>query len=505
MTITGIIKNSLLYRLASEIQRTAQKYGPVSFILKLMGTPPSYVSPRAAEGSLILGTASRAARLVMSPLSAAGEYVRQQARGSRVLNLKVPAALAHSQALRAAAGIRVESALWLVMLYPVVDYLLRAVPSLGFLSSGWDELLLLFIILAWPAQMALRGRINYRYTGLDLPVLVYIGVTLFLLFMRSRNVSLAVEGARVYLEYLLWFFIGSNLILNRGQFNALMRGMVGVAAVVAAIGIFQQITGVQTPAHWVDQAEAGIQTRVFSIVVSPNVLGSLLVLFIMVTAGQVLSSRGRLERVLCLAALAAMLACMVFTYSRGAWLALGMAVTVFSLLYNPRLLVVMAAGAAAAIELVPGIGARLSYMFSAAYLASSQRAGRLALWQAALDKFRQDPLFGTGFGSFGGAVAARRIPGSFYVDNYYLKTLAESGLVGLLALLWLLASALRCGYAAFKSISDSRLKIMAAAILAGLMGIAAHNAVENIFEVPMMATYFWLMTGMLLALPRIEE
>ncbi|MHB8916607.1 MAG: hypothetical protein ACYC4H_01155, partial [Desulfocucumaceae bacterium] len=78
MTITGIIKNSLLFRLASEIQRSAQKYGPFSFILKLMGTPPGYVSPRAAEGSHILGTASRAARLVMRPLSAAGEFIRQQ-------------------------------------------------------------------------------------------------------------------------------------------------------------------------------------------------------------------------------------------------------------------------------------------------------------------------------------------------------------------------------------------------------------------------------------------
>jgi O-antigen ligase len=240
-------------------------------------------------------------------------------------------------------------------------------------------------------------------------------------------------------------------------------------------------------------------------VVSPNVLGSLLVVFIMVTAGRLLTARGRWERWFYLSALAAMTACMVFTYSRGAWLALGLAATAFSLMYNPRLLIVMAAGSLAAVKFVPGIGARLSYMFSSAYVASSQRAGRLALWQSALDRFRQDPLFGTGFGSFGGAVAARRIPGSYYVDNFYLKTLVESGLIGLLALLWLLGSAFRCGYAVYKKINDADLKILAAAILAGLLGVAAHNAVENIFEVPMMATYFWLLAGMLTALPHIDD
>ncbi len=505
MTLTGIVKNSAVYRLTRGIRQAAAGWVEGSRALKLLAAPPGYASPRFMEASLVFGTASRAVNALFGPLAAAGEFLRRHAGGSLILNPSLPAVLAQSRLLKAAAGVRVEIALWAVILYPVIDHLLRSVPSLKFLSAGWDELVLLTVVVAWPAQMALRGRLAYRCTALDLPILVYAGVTLFLFFMRSGNVSLAVEGARVYLEYLAWFFAGSNLLLNRRQFDALTGGVVLVAVLVAAVGIFQQVTGVETPAHWVDQAEGGIRTRVFSIVVSPNVLGSLLVIFIMITAGRLLTSRFRWERWLYLAALAAMTACMVFTYSRGAWLALGLAGAVFSLMYSPRLLVPMAALFLAAAKLVPGIGTRLGYLFSTAYLASSQRAGRLALWQAALDRFRQDPLFGTGFGTFGGAVAARRVPGSFYVDNFYLKTLVESGLIGLLAFLWLLVSAFRCGYAAYKKIQDGSLKIMAAAILAGLVGIAAHNTVENIFEVPMMASYFWVLAGILLALPHIDS
>ena len=506
MTVTGILKNSLVYTAASAACRAVHKYGSHSRTLNWLGNAPRYASPDSMEGSLILGGASRLAHLLFAPLAAVCGCLARQAGGSSILNLKLPLFLTESQVWRVLAGIRAETALWLVIFYPVVDYLLRKVSGLSALSGAWDELLLIFIILAWPVQMALRGRLSYRSTPLDLPILVYAGIVLFLFFMRSKNVSLAVEGSRIYLQYLFWFFVGSNLIINRRQFQALIRGLVAVASLLALVGVLQYLLGVETPAHWVDQAEAsGVKTRVFSIVVSPNVLGSLLVVFTMVTAGQLLAARGRLERLAYLGALAVMLACMVFTYSRGAWLALGLSVTVFSLLYNPRLLLLMAAGSLAAAKLVPGIGTRLSYLFSASYVASSQRAGRLALWQNALEKFLKDPLFGSGFGSFGGAVAARRIPGSYYIDNFYLKTLVESGLIGLLALVWLLGSALRAGYAAYKKIAGGELKILSAAILTGLLGVAAHNLVENIFEVPMMATYFWLLAGILLALPEIQD
>jgi O-antigen ligase len=500
-----MLADSLFYRFASGVRSAAARYCVGSCIWKSLSVPPRYTSPLIAGDSLIFAAAGRLAGFLLALPAAAGEFLRRQAGGSLTLNLKAPAFAAESHIVRAAAGVRVETALWLVIFYPVVDFLLRKAPGSGFLSQSWDELLLLFIVLAWPLQMALRGRITYRYTGLDLPIIVYTGVTMFLFFMRSGNVSLAVEGARVYIEYLVWFFTGSNLILNRRQFDALTGGMVLVAAVVAAVGVYQYAAGVQTPAQWVDQAESGIRTRAFSIVVSPNVLGSFLLISIPVAAARLLASRGRLSRMLCLAALAAMLACMVFTYSRAAWLALLGVITFFSLMCNPRLLIIMAAGLVAAAKLVPGIGTRLGYMLSPAYLASSQKAGRLALWKAGLDKFWQNPLFGSGFGTYGGAVAARRIPGSTYVDNFYLKTAVEGGLVGLLALLWLLFSAFRCGYDAYRKLSGGSLKITAAALLAGLLGVAMHNAVENIFEVPMMATYFWFLTGVLLSLPCIDS
>ncbi|MFZ5596405.1 MAG: O-antigen ligase family protein [Bacillota bacterium] len=504
MTPEMVIKDSIIYRCLTALFHTVLRLASHSRTVRYFLNVPSYSTGRFINDSLAVRLASVPVRCLLRPVKAAGSLLRRSAPYSRALNLPLPAAVSHSRVLGAIGGIRVESALWLLISYPVVDYLIRNIPSLSSFAGSWDELLLLFIVLAWPVQMAVRGKITFRHTGLDIPILVYTGIAIFLFFMRSLDVSLALEGIRVYLEYMLWFFVGSNLLLNRRQFDALTRGAVAVGVLVSLVGIYQYVTGVQMPAEWVDQAEEGV-TRVFSIVTSPNVLGSLLLFFIPLALARMLIAKNRQSRLAYLSALGVLLACMVMTYSRGAWLALAVSITVMGLLYSPRLIIAMGVGGLAGILFVPGISSRLSYMLSPAYMASSQRAGRIARWTLGLEKLTENPFLGTGFGNFGGAVAARRIPGSYYVDNFYLKTAVESGLIGLLALIWLLVGALRCGYDAFKKISDGSLKIMAAAILAGLTGVVTHNLVENIFEVPMMTTYFWLMAGILLSLPHIEE
>ncbi|MCL4441114.1 MAG: O-antigen ligase family protein [Firmicutes bacterium] len=504
MTLDSTLTNSTAFRALKSLVRTAADYGAGSYILKKLSTQPLYTSTGTMKGSCILRWFSALAALLLTPLAAAGNIVRQSASGSLIYKINAPHVFLQSRIIRAITATRVETALWPVIFYPVLDFLFKKIPAFAFLSGSWDELLLVFIIAAWPVQMAVRGRLSYRYTGLEVPLLIYLGVAIFLFLMRSPNISLAIEGLRVYLEYMLWFLVGSNLILNRRQFNALVKGMIAAAFLVAAYGIYQYMTGISTPDSWVDKAEGNV-SRVYSIVKSPNVLGSLLLFFIPVTAAQMFNSISRRDRCIYLAALTAQLACLVLSGSRGAWLAFGASAAIFSLMYNPRLLAILAAAAAAAVNLVPSIAARLGYLFSPAYMASSSRGGRLALWTMGYNKFLYSPVLGSGFGTFGGAVAARRVPGSTYVDNFYLKTLVESGVLGLLALLWVIAEVFRHGYAAYKKISCPSLKIMAAALITGLLGVTLHNSVENIFEVPMMSTYFWFLAGVLLSLPHIEK
>lgn len=499
MIIAQAWQKSLAGRLMAGLARSGHES---AFYHWTAGTA-QYSRQDAVRQSLTGRVLSKTAGLVSRPLEQAGKAIRRGLPGSFLLSLKLPAILNNSTVLRSLAGIRVETLLWLVFSYVIVDYALRLSPSMSFWASWWDELLLIFAFLAWPVQMGLRGRLTYRLTPLDVPILLYMAVASFLFLARSPQTDIAIEGVRVYVEYILWFFVASNLLLNKRQARALVNWLVVLGTLVAIHGVYQYIIGVQIPSTWLDSTES-VRTRVFSILTSPNVLGSFLVLVIPITVSQFLSARGRLLKycyVLCLAPMALSL---VFTYSRGAWLAMAGAFVIYGLIYNWRILLALGAAAYGAPKLLPGISSRISYMLSPAYLLSSARAGRLARWNMAMDKIKNHPLVGEGFGRFGGAVAARHVPSSLYVDNFYLKTAAESGIIGLAALVWLFVNGIRCALNAYRRLTDPYLKGLAGGLIAGLLGVLLHNGVENIFEVPLMSAYFWLLLGMTAALPHLE-
>jgi O-antigen ligase len=495
-------------RLAGAFKLAASR----SAIYRLFFGSAAYARQDAVRLSLSVRLMSWLTGAAARPLEGAAAAIRRGLPGSALLGRlhrsgldTAPPLLSGSVTARALIGLRVESSLWLVFSYIVLVYAMRQVPGTGSLASWWDELLLLFVLVAWPLQMALRGRITWRLTPMDLPVLLYLAVAAFLFFMRSPANNVALEGARVYAEYMLWFFVASNLLLNKNQFRALFNWLILLGTFIGIHGVYQYIIGVPIPPLWIDASEATLKTRVYSIVGSPNVLGSFLVLIIPVALSQALAAPDRLARYYYLACLAPMTASLIFTYSRGAWLAMFCAFAVYGLLYNWRLLFVLGLAAYAAPKAVPGIASRVGYLMSPAYLLSSARAGRVSRWNKAIEVWQNHPLTGEGFGRYGGAVAARNIPGSNYVDNFYLKTLAETGILGLAALALLLLSGLRCALNAYSRLSDPSLRSLAGGIIAGLTGVLVHNGVENIFEVPMMTTYFWLLLGAVAAMPYLEE
>jgi len=497
-----IWQESILSRLTAGFLQTWHH----SYLYGLVNGTAAYSRQEALRHSLTGRFCAAVARTVVHPLELAGSAIRRGMAGSLFMNINfnLPPLLKNSLVIRNLAGIRVETLLWLVFSYILLDYALRRYfGTTSAIAAYWDELLFVLICLAWPVQMALRGKISYRLTPMDLPILLYMAVAAFLLLVRSPDLGIAIEGVRVYLEYMLWFFVASNLLRNKAQVRALINWLVLLGTLVALHGVYQYIIGVPIPSHWVDSAES-VRTRVFSIVGSPNVLGSFLVLVIPITISQLLSATSRLWRYGYALCLVPMVLSLFFTYSRGAWLAMAGALLIYSLLYNWRILLALAAAVYAAPKAIPGIAARIGYLLSPAYLLSSARAGRIARWNMAMNKLKNNLLFGEGFGRYGGAVADRHIQSSNYVDNFYLKTAAESGLIGIAAYVLLLLCGIRCAMNSYRRLTDTYLKGLAVGLIVGLVGVLLHNVVENIFEVPMMAVYFWLLLGMTAALPHLE-
>lgn len=387
--------------------------------------------------------------------------------------------------------------LGIVMLYPGVDYLLRDLLHIPVLSGLWDEVVLGLLLILAVKQIVLHKPDRASKISVGIGILMISGLALTVLNLNDFWIS--VEGYRATFQYMLFFFAGFYLIRDNKEVKLLLTLSISLGTMLALHGIYQYLTNQPMPAGWVEPGEA-VRTRAFSIIYSPNALGSHMALLAPITMGLSASEPNRYHKIFFLLCGILMGTCLIVTFTRGAWLAFAGAVAVVAAIYDRRLIFLGVIAVVAIAVFVPEVTSRFTYLFSAEYLEKSAGSGRIKRWFDAYDKMRAEPLFGAGLGHFGGA-AAHRAFGTPSVDNYYLKTAAETGLVGLTLFLGLILTALKQGYQAWCALKQSDLRYVAAGIFTGLLAVVLHNCVENIFEVPYLNTYFWFILGLLLSLP----
>ena len=396
--------------------------------------------------------------------------------------------------------------------YLPLDVLLRAGFLPGFIGSVWDECLMLaaFAYILWHTAMR-RAPLSSRATPVDAYLLLFIGVGFFLMCVNAPYPSIALDGYRAVVQYLFWFFLVTRLIEDDRDFALFYGALVVMALAVALHGIYQYIVAAPMPASWISQTEESVRTRVYSITGSPNIMGSLLVLFAPLVAGIAYYFDRLWIKVLAICGTGIMCLCCIFTFSKGAWGGLAVAVLVFAVFLDRRLIALMGAAGAAALIAIPSIANRITYLFTSDYYLASQRAGRMVRWATGLDLLHEsNPLLGFGLGRFGGAVAMQNKVieetstfSYFYMDNYYLKTLVEMGYLGLLFFIVLLVGlVLWCLRAIGRTANTpaDRTRVPAVAMFAGMCGVLTHCYFENIFEVPYMMAYFWSMAAAVLYL-----
>ncbi|WP_051585970.1 O-antigen ligase family protein [Caldanaerobius polysaccharolyticus] len=402
---------------------------------------------------------------------------------------------------------RPEYSLFAVISYSVIDWLFRSVISSSLFSNIWDEALYIIIVLLWIYKTFWQNnskKLELNLTPLFAPIFMYMVYSIFLVIVNSTDIAIAIDGLRVNIEYIFWFFVAINMVKDRDTINKLMVFFILIVTAMALYGIYQYIIGVKIPPEWIDKAEMPVRTRVFSILTSPNILGSLMVLAIPINISYIFNSKHLLKKVFYSATSMAMLACLLFTFTRGAWLALVVSLLIYAFLKDKRIIGLLVIIGIIAL-FIPPVYNRISYLVSPTYLVSSMEGGRLKRLQIGLNLLSQSPIIGIGLGQFGGATAARFNVNSLYSDNYFLKILVETGYIGIILFIYLLLSVIRQFFVTMKRCEDRFIKDIVKGIFAGLMGVVFHNLVENVFEVPMMSTYFWFLTGIIVVSSRLKS
>src|SRR5256886_2585127 len=120
------------------------------------------------------------------------------------------------------------------------------------------------------------------------------------------------------------------------------------------------------------------------------------------------------------------------------------------------------------------------------------RSARLLSFKSALAGFVQRPIFGWGVTGFG------------FMDAQYARVLAETGLVGLAAFLWLMWAVGRHALDVYATRGDPDERGLVLGFLAGFAGLLVHAFGSNTFIIVRIMEPFWLITGIVMMIPALE-
>ncbi|MCL6632333.1 MAG: O-antigen ligase family protein [Alicyclobacillus herbarius] len=386
----------------------------------------------------------------------------------------------------------------ILMFFPVVDYGLRLAPITP-LGMVWDKCALL--ALGWVA-------VRRHRRGLRPPRQAWwFQAVWFLVFVIARAASgasdfnVALAGTGFYIYYLLFAFVLPYAV-KPAEVPRLLHLLAGTAVLIGLHAVYQYVIAVPIPADWTDLSQH-VRTRVFSVLRSPNELGSYMALMTPLLAGMAIGEKGPWRRAFYGGGSIVCAIAMILTFTRGAWVGLAGALLLSALLFERRLLIPLL-GLGAIGFLAPGVHSRVQALFTQVYWMKSADSGRIAKWLSAFDHMSTNPLLGVGVGHYGGAVATAH-HFSMYSDNFYAKTLGEVGIVGLI-LFFAMHLSLLVDLILTVRRADFPARYVFLGATTGILAVLIHNGMENVFEyAPMAMSYFTIATLTMIAGSTVRE
>ena len=184
--------------------------------------------------------------------------------------------------------------------------------------------------------------------------------------------------------------------------------------------------------------------------------------------------------------------CVLFSYSRGAYVAY-LVVLVFVGIFKERklLLVVLLTFLAWETVLPASVQQRIEMTEQNGELDNSA-AGRVTLWKDALNLIKRSPIIGTGFDTY-------KFMGRFEMlrdtHNYYLKVAVETGFVGLMLFLWILYKLFQCGFSLYRTAEDPFLRSLGLGVAALVVAAVVLNLFGDRWTFFQLDGFMWVLLG----------
>jgi O-antigen ligase len=368
-----------------------------------------------------------------------------------------------------------------------------------------DDILLVIIIFTWLAKTAINKDLGlFRKTPLNKPIAYYIFICFFttgtgILFGHVKPLN-GLFFVLKYIEFFLIYFMVVNQINSKKQIDNFSIAMLVTFIVVTIVSVLQIPSGKRLTAPF--EGDAG----------EPNTLGGYLIFIIAINLSLVLTpgvlSTPKVRRNLLFITAVALFP-FLLTNSRGSWVAAVPVVIGYIVLSNRRWMIV---GYIAILSLIaPFIlpktvidRARYTFQEQQGYARTLQEnvggitldtsaSERVRSWKDAWSGVKKSPLFGYG------------ITGWRFLDAQYMRVLVESGFIGLGFFIYMLYAILYETWLIHKNAKIPFFKYLAQGFFIATIAMMIHGLGANTFIIIRIMEPFWLVCGLVMSIPAVEE
>jgi len=231
---------------------------------------------------------------------------------------------------------------------------------------------------------------------------------------------------------------------------------------------------------------------------SPNAIPLYLVPLDAIAIALLLFSETLWERIACAVFLLVTATAVLLSYSRGGWIALAAVVVFVALFTVYRWQTVLAVVGAATVAVVSSAGIRRRILVEFNPASSHNSAStRFELWRSTLNLLHHHPLTGSGLAGFKSALVPYQVrgyvTGSIYPHDIVLNFWVETGLLGLVAFVWLMVQVARASTGGLGR--DRWTRALCIGVLGALVALVVHGAVDVPYFKNDQALAFWAILG----------
>ena len=388
-------------------------------------------------------------------------------------------------------------------------------PLTGGATKPWSFSISLWLIILGTAAMVakrvwLEKSILPRHR-FEIPMLILLGLAVLSLFTSIQPPATFWAFLRL-VGYLAVFYLALDATAHRANTKLLIGVVVGVGVLLSFIGLVKYF-GTPMPEFW-SYIPLGQEGFFLSTYLNHNHIAGYLAMCLALALAMMLSSSD-FRGLAWLACVILFMICVVLTMSRGGWISIGISVaftvTAFALKKKAGGFKV------AVIGVVLAVVAGLALLGSTAAVdrfktledpGDSSRVNRLVIWKASLDLVEQNPLLGTGLGTFPFAFPAVRPPGAQLryneAHNDYLHIVTELGLPALVPIIWALFLFFRIGLAQIRKANTGLGLAVSLGSFSGALAIIIHSISDFNIQLTANGVLFSALMGLLAGADRFR-